>query len=187
MSRATKGRGDNAAAGVEDVEGPQPGHVVGAVGAEQGGDVPPGGHEYGRAVVPVTPRAPPPVHLVAKAQDDRPTANTRVPRVGARVRVVLRGRSRGQADVVGSIYTSDTAPCRPTAAKATWNGSGLALWYTTTPGLIPVAVLSAVSPAWERGYPGRVNPEVGREAAWIGGRPGGRRGLPVGGPVMHAR
>ena len=51
------------------VNGPQPGDVVGAQGAEERDDVPPGVHERSWRGVAVAPRVPGGVHLVAEADD----------------------------------------------------------------------------------------------------------------------
>src|ERR1019366_9671784 len=56
---------------IDDVDRPQPSHVLRSQGAEDSHDVPPGGHEHSRGSFAVAPGVPVTVHLVAKAQDDR--------------------------------------------------------------------------------------------------------------------
>src|ERR1017187_3179091 len=54
--------GDGAGVGAVGVDGPEPGDVVGALGAEQGDDVAPGGDEGGGGDVVVAPGVPGGVH-----------------------------------------------------------------------------------------------------------------------------
>src|ERR1700730_73261 len=64
------GRRGNAGWLTDDVDRPQPGHVVGALLPEYVDDVPPGGHKHRWGCVPVCPGVPIPIHLVPEADDD---------------------------------------------------------------------------------------------------------------------
>ena len=99
-ARPPPGRGRDVAARrvVDDVHRPQPGHVPDSQIAEQRDDVPPGGYERRRGCVRVTPRGPPAVHLVAKAQDDRVAVGADGLSVFAQVAVVPSGSDPGDAD-----------------------------------------------------------------------------------------
>ena len=89
-------------AGFVRLQGPQPGDVARAPGAEQRHDVPPRGHERRGRGVPVAPRVPVGVHLVAEPDDHWAAERAHAVRERAQVAVVAAGcdpRDRGQGGI----------------------------------------------------------------------------------------
>src|SRR5262249_61328437 len=97
-ARPPGGRGTDAVPRVDDVDRPQPGHVVRPLLTEHVDDAPPGSDELRRGRVPVSPAKPPAVHLMAETDDHRVAEGADGRRVGTQVGVVSARRDAGQRD-----------------------------------------------------------------------------------------
>ena len=151
---------------VDDVDRPQPGHVLRPKRAEQADDVPPGRHEHRRGRFLVAPGVPVSVHLVAEAHDDRVAVAAHGPGVGPQVAVVPPGGDGGDADAV-RVQLHDRH------RAITGHGRGEA----SLEGLEPAAVVGHqarldADGAGDRGHPGVGAGDPGRVPAEVGG---GRR------------